>query len=160
MHSQYLVMMKRTVIGLIRVENWRFLISRPHFRQYWSFGDCWLGYASSKNVAFTTWIMTQTKPLMKKCAALAMAGCWLSVALSLSWTAAAPVRRQIEACVTSLPGLDLLTPVPPRGLYMVATLSHFDYASLTLTVLFDQGWCVCALSPLKSYFSAQIWISL
>ncbi len=60
------------------------------------------------------------------------------------------------SCCDFPPDTDLLTPVPPRGLSVAATLSHFDYTSLTLTVLFDQGCGVCVLSPLKSYISAQI----
>lgn len=41
---------------------------------------------------------------------------------------------------------NMLTLVPPRGPDEASSLSHFDYTSLTLTVVFDQGCGVCLLS--------------
>ena len=73
------------------------------------------------------------------------------------------VAQLLSRCDSS-PHADLLTPLtplPPRGLNAAATVTLWLYLSnldVPLRSRLLSG--VCVLSPLKSYFSARIWISL
>lgn len=142
-----------------RVRNWklRFFLLPSSFKICCSFGDLSLEFTS-----FECNLMKQIKSLIKKFCSTSYARMHFlhSSESEMRCHSTGSAAQLLSRCDSS-PRADLLTPLPPRGLNAAATVTLWLYLSNLDGPLRSRLLSgVCALSPLKSYFSAQIWISL
>ena len=121
-----------------------------------------LGDLSLEFTSFECNLMKQIKSLIKKFCSTSYARMhFLHSSKSEMRCHSTSSAAQLLSRCDSSPHTDLLTPLPPRGLNAAAAVTLWLYLSNLDGPLRSRLLSgVCVLSPLKSYFSAQIWISL